>query len=80
MALRWADNMSHQFVSASEKELLASLRRRLEEKQTADKRKKAEALAQQKKKEKLDKAWAQVSSAAPQLTLLTCVFKRGGCR
>ena len=80
VALRLADNMSHQFVSASEKELLASLRRRLEEKQTADKRKEAEALAQQKKKEKLDKAWAQVSSAAPQLTLLTCVFKRGGCR
>jgi hypothetical protein len=52
--------MSTQFVSPSERELLAGLRRKLEEKQTADKRKEAEALAQQKKQEKLDKAWAQV--------------------
>jgi hypothetical protein len=57
--------MSVQSVSPSERELLASLRRRLEEKQTADKRKEAEALSQQKKQEKLDKAWAQVAVAAP---------------
>ncbi len=60
VALRLADSMSTQFMSPSEKELLAGLRRKLEEKQTADKRKEAEALAQQKKQEKLDKAWAQV--------------------
>ena len=78
VALRLADTMSHQFVSASEKELLAILRRKLEEKQTADKRKEAEALAQQKKKEKLDKAWAQVSSTALHPILLPC--KHGGCR
>ena len=60
VALRLADVMSTQFVSPSERELLAGLRRKLEEKQTADKRKEAEALAQQKKQEKLDKAWAQV--------------------
>jgi hypothetical protein len=65
VALRLADSMSVQSVSPSERELLASLRRRLEEKQTADKRKEAEALSQQKKQEKLDKAWAQVAVAAP---------------
>ena len=63
VALRLADNMSTHFVSPSEKELVAGLRRKLEEKQTADKRKEAEALAQQKKQEKLDKAWAQVRFA-----------------
>jgi hypothetical protein len=61
VALRVADTMSSHFVSASEKEQLCNLRRKLEEKQTADKRKEAEALAQQKKQEKLDKAWAQVA-------------------
>lgn len=65
VALRLADSLSTQSVSASERELLGSLRRRLEEKQTADKRKEAEALSQQKKQEKLDKAWAQVVIAAP---------------
>ena len=65
VALRLADTMSTHFVSASEKEQLCNLRRKLEEKQTADKRKEAEALAQQKKQEKLDKAWAQV--ALPRL-------------
>ncbi len=65
VALRLADVMSTQFVSPSERELLAGLRRKLEEKQTADKRKEAEALAQQKKQEKLDKAWAQVCISVP---------------
>jgi hypothetical protein len=63
VALRLADSMSSQSVSPYEKGLLIGLRRKLEEKQTADKRKEAEALAQQKKQEKLDKAWAQVSRA-----------------
>jgi hypothetical protein len=64
VALRLADTMSTHFVSPVEKEQLAGMRRKLEEKQTADKRKEAEALAQQKKQEKLDKAWAQVGVAA----------------
>ncbi len=70
VALRLADTMSTHFVSPIEKELLASMRRKLEEKQTADKRKEAEALAQQKKQEKLDKKWAQVGVAALLFALL----------
>jgi hypothetical protein len=73
VVLRLADSMSMQFVSPNEKELLAGLRRKLEEKQTADKRKEAEALAQQKKQEKLDKAWAQVCVAVLHMYLLPCI-------